>query len=168
MGAPLLIRQPRIVLIRHQRHGFHDLLRNRKKEARPILRNLKRSDRHDDAILSRREKPSRSNDRIISPVFRAENNVPDLATILSSELRTSAPIISSVLKPGASSSILMSGLASFLLRLPTAVPRLIFGSRASFCLSASSSSLSPRDPIGGPAINSRMFASSRSQSSCRP
>src|SRR3954469_15300778 len=55
MGAPLLVRQPSIVLIRHQRNGFHDLLRNRKKKARPILRPLKRSNGHDDTILSRRE-----------------------------------------------------------------------------------------------------------------
>src|SRR3954469_9508519 len=79
MGAPLWVRQPSVVLIRHQRHGFHNLLGNRKKKARPILRNLKRSDGHDDTILSRCEKTTRTNDCIISPVFRAENNVPDLA-----------------------------------------------------------------------------------------
>src|SRR4051812_36253126 len=79
MGAPLLVRQPSVVLIRHQRHGRHNLLGNRKKKARPILRNLKRSDGHDDTILSRREKTTRSNDCIISTVFRPENNVPDLA-----------------------------------------------------------------------------------------
>src|SRR3954468_18329594 len=79
MGAPLLVRQPSIFMIRHQSHGFHNLLGNRKKKARPILRHLKRSDGHDDTILSRREKTARSNDCIISSVFRAENNVPDLA-----------------------------------------------------------------------------------------
>src|SRR3954451_9530377 len=79
MGAPLLVRQPSVVLIRHQRHGLHNLLGNRKKKARPILRNLKRSDGHDDTILSSREKTARSNDCIIPRVFRSENNVPDLA-----------------------------------------------------------------------------------------
>ncbi len=78
MGAPLLVRQPSVVLIRHQRHGFHDLLGNRKKKARPILRHLKRSDGHDDTILTRGEKTTRSNDCIISSVFRAENDIPDL------------------------------------------------------------------------------------------
>src|SRR3954469_14388157 len=66
MGAPLLVRQPSVVLIRHQRHGFHDLLRNRKKKPRPTLGPLKRSDRQDDTILPRREKTARSNDCIIS------------------------------------------------------------------------------------------------------
>lgn len=40
-GAPQFVRQPFVVLIRHQRRSFHDLLGNRKKEARPILRNLR-------------------------------------------------------------------------------------------------------------------------------
>src|ERR1700727_2838 len=78
MGAALLIRYPQIVLIRHEGNSFRDLLRNRKKKARPVLRNLKRSDRHDDAILSCREKATRSDDRIISAVFHSENNVSDL------------------------------------------------------------------------------------------
>src|SRR4051795_7272459 len=49
--------------------------------------------------------------------------------ILSSELRTSAPMISSALRPGASSSMAMSGLASFSSRRPRVAPRCTFGSR---------------------------------------
>src|SRR3954452_21510008 len=56
MGAPLLVRKPSVVLIRHQRHCLHNLLGNRKKKVRPILRTLKRQDGHDNHIFSRREK----------------------------------------------------------------------------------------------------------------
>src|SRR3954454_10343887 len=56
MGAPLLVRQPSVVLIRHQSPGSNDPLRNRNKKPRPIRRTLKCSDGPDDTIFSRREK----------------------------------------------------------------------------------------------------------------
>ncbi len=56
------------------------------------------------------------------------------------------PTISSVFSPGASSSIRKRGLTSFLLRVPMAAPASPWFALASFCLSASSPSLSCQQP----------------------
>ena len=116
----------------------------------------------------RGEEPSRGHNRIVATVFRSENDVSDFADDVSSELLTSAPIISSARKPGASSSMPMSGLAPFSARWPCTAPRCTFGSREAICFSASSSSLSPKLPIEGAKTSSRILATRRWQSSCRP
>ena len=55
------------------------LLRYREEKAPALLRNLKRLDRHDDAVLPGREESARGNNCVIFAILGPEDDVPDLA-----------------------------------------------------------------------------------------